>query len=149
MLERTLLRPAKLLLRDDPDSHPYPSEEANNYPTLQLIRSNEKYANEGQPRFKNEPTNPEVRHDGLSTYWKKEPFRNSPCRLSSSYSLGLDGKMRSRARGRHGDKKQNEYLAVQSPSSGISIETGADLESSRPDLILCRIGSASHFRPVL
>ena len=134
---------------DNLDSHPYPSEEANNYPTLQLTRSNEKYANEGQLRFKNELTNPEVRHDELGTYWKNEPFWNSSCQLSSSYSLGLDGNMRIRAQGRDGDKKQNEHLGVQSSSSGISIETGADLESSRPDLILCRMSSKSHFRPVL
>ena len=136
-------------MEDNQDSHPYPSKEANNHPTLQLTRSNEKHANEGQLRFKNELANLEVQYDGPNTYWKNEPFWNSSCQLSSSHCLGLDGKMRSRARGRHGDKKQNEYLAVQSPSSGISIETGADLESSRPDLILCRIGSASHFRPVL
>ena len=67
---------------DNPDSHPDLSEEANNYPTLQLTRSD----------------------------------------------LGLDGKMRSRAQGREGDRKQNEHLAVQSPSSGISIETGAILD---------------------
>lgn len=61
-------------MEDNPDSHPYPSEEANSYPTLQLTRSNEKYANEGQLRFKNELTNLEVQHDRPSTYWKNEPF---------------------------------------------------------------------------
>lgn len=57
-------------MEDNPDGHPHLSEEANNYPTLQLTRSNEKYANEGQLRFKNELTNLEVQHDGPSTYWK-------------------------------------------------------------------------------
>lgn len=102
-------------MEDNPDGHPHLSEEANNYPTLQLTRSNEKYANEGQLRFKNELTNLEVQHDGPSTYWKNEPFWNSSCQFSSSHSSGLDGKTRSRAQERDGDKKWNEHLAVQSP----------------------------------
>lgn len=61
-------------MEDNLDSHPHLSEEANNYPTLQLTRSNEKYANERQLRFENELTNLEVQHDGPSTYWKNEPL---------------------------------------------------------------------------
>ena len=124
-------------MEDNQDSHPYPSKEANNYPTLQLTRSNEKHANEGQLRFKNGLANLEVQYDGPSTHWKNEPFWNSSCQLSSNHSLGLDGKTRSRAQERDGDKKQNEHLAVQSPLSlSTSIETG-------PDLALCRMGSTS------
>lgn len=139
MLERTLLRLAKLLLWKTIQSHPYPSEGADNYPTVQLTRSNEKYANEGQLRFKNELTNLEVQHDGPSTYWRNEPFWNSLCQLSSSHSSGLDGKTRSRAQERDGDKSRMSI-------SLFNHLLPADAESSHPDLTLYRTGSTSHSR---
>jgi hypothetical protein len=125
------------------DSYSDPVKEANSYPTLQLTRSNEGYANEGQLRFKNELTNLEGRHGGPSTYWKNEPFWNSPCRLSPDHSLVPDDKLQSKTQKQKKERKQDEYLAIQPPPSpGISIDTRADPESSRPDLTLCRMGSA-------